>query len=209
MSGNELKQQRWVVGITGASGAIIGVTLCRFLLEKGIHVHLVITDAGWRVLGDELGWVASRKKEMLEDNFSPWLARLSYHPLQDIGASVASGSFRVNGMVIVPCSMGTLAAVAAGMSGNLLQRAADVTLKEGRRLIIMPRETPLSTIHLENLLRLSRLGVHVIPAMPAFYNQPETINDIVHYLVGKVLDSMQIKNQIYTRWGGEEDVIQS
>jgi len=194
---------RWIVGITGASGAVYGITLCRFLLEKGFHVHLIITDAGWRVLHDELGWNAAKRTEMLENHFAGYPGILNYHPVTDIGANIASGSYLVEGMVIVPCSMGSMAAIASGMSSNLLQRAADVILKEGRRLIIVPRETPLSTIHLENMLKLSKLGVRVIPAMPAFYNQPETIEDMVRFLVGKVLDSMQIDNQIYSRWGAD------
>lgn len=196
-------QKGWIVGITGASGAVYGIALCRFLLENGFRVHLIVTDAGWRVLQDELGWSASHRANAIEQHLGMWKTRLIYHPIGDIGASIASGSYPVEGMVVAPCSMGTLAAVASGMSGNLLQRAADVTLKEGRRLIIVPRETPLSTIHLENLLKLSRLGVRVIPAMPAFYNKPATIDDMVDFLVGKVLDSMQIDNGLYNRWGAE------
>ena len=193
--------RRWVVGITGASGVIYGVTLCRFLLKKGIYVHLIITEAGWRVLHDELGWNAAKRSEVLDEQFSEYRDRLTVHPIADIGASIASGSFRVDGMAIVPCSMGTLAALAHGLSGNLLERAADVTLKEGRKLILMPRETPLSAIHLENMLKLSRLGVSIVPAMPAFYSMPQSIDDMVRFLVGKVLDMMQIDNQLFDRWG--------
>ncbi|RKP57057.1 UbiX family flavin prenyltransferase [Cohnella endophytica] len=194
---------RWVVGITGASGAIYGVTLCRQLLAAGYHVHLVVTDAGWRVLKEELGWDASRRLDCLNEQFeyAPEEKRMTYHPLNDIGASIASGSFRCEGMTIVPCSMGTLSAIAAGASTNLLTRAADVMLKEGRPLLIVPRETPLHAIHLENMLKLARLGVRIIPAMPAFYNGPQSIEDIVNFLVGKVMDSMGIDNHIYKRWG--------
>lgn len=191
----------WVIGMTGASGAAYGELLCRHMLSLGHTVHLVISDAGWRVLHDELGWNASRRQETLELHFGGLPGKLIYHPVQDIGASIASGSFRTKGMVIVPCSMGTLSGIAHGSSDNLLERTADVMLKEGRRLIIVPRETPLHAIHLENMLKLAQLGVTVIPAMPAFYQQPKTLEDIVRFLVGKVLDSMEVEHELFTRWG--------
>jgi len=209
MAMNMKANNRWIVGITGASGAVYGVTLCRFLLENDFYVHLLITDAGWRVLQDELEWMPSRRAEMLEAHFGPWLERLEYHPIGDIGANIASGSYLVEGMVIVPSSMGSMAAIAAGMSNNLLQRAADVMIKENRKLILVPRETPFSTIHIENMLKLSKLGVRIIPAMPAFYNRPKTIDDLVRFQVGKVLDSMQIDNQIYDRWGADNGGFQA
>lgn len=204
MAVRQAERPRWIVGISGASGVIYGTTLCRFLLQNGFQVHLVITDAGWRVLKDELGWNAAKRAATLEAEFGQWSDQLIVHPISDIGASIASGSFQVEGMVIIPCSMGTLAALAHGLSNNLLQRAADVMLKEGRKLVIVPRETPLSTIHLENMVKLSKLGVRVIPAMPAFYNGPDSIEDMVGFLVGKVLDSMQIDNQLYNRWGADD-----
>lgn len=194
---------RWVVGITGASGAIYGVTLCQQLLAAGYHLHLVVSEAGWRVLKEELGWDASHRKDCLNRAFESALTelRMTYHPLNDIGASIASGSFRCEGMVIMPCSMGTLANIANGASTNLLTRAADVMLKEGRPLLLVPRETPLHAIHLENMLKLARMSVRIIPAMPAFYNGPQTIQDIVLFLVGKVMDSMGITHNLYKRWG--------
>lgn len=191
----------WVIGITGASGAAYGVRLCRFLLSQGLHIHLLITDAGWRVLKEELGWDASRRKETLEANLGGHPGTFEYHPIQDIGASTASGSFRTGGMVIIPCSMGTLSGIANGASDNLLERTADVMLKEGRPLLLVPRETPLHAIHLENMLKLARMGVRIIPAMPAFYQGPQTLEDIVDFMVGKVLDMMQIEHQLYKRWG--------
>ncbi|QJD82419.1 UbiX family flavin prenyltransferase [Cohnella herbarum] len=203
LSGQDQGPTRWVVGITGASGAIYGITLCRQLLQSGLHVHLVISDAGWRVLKEELGWDASHRLDGLNQHFENAVSegRMTYHPLNDIGASIASGSFRCEGMVIIPCSMGSLSAIANGSSNNLLTRAADVMLKEGRPLLIVPRETPLHAIHLENMLKLARLGVRMIPAMPAFYNGPQTLEDIVNFLVGKVMDSMGIEHNLYKRWG--------
>jgi flavin prenyltransferase len=191
----------WVVGITGASGAIYGVRLCQYMLEKGIPVHLIITEAGWRVLHDELDWNTAKRKETLEEHFGGLAGSYEYHPVSDIGATVASGSFRTKGMVIIPCSMGTLSGLAHGSSDNLLERAADVMLKEARKLILVPRETPLHAIHLENMLILSRMGVRMIPAMPAFYNRPATLDEMVNFLVGKVLDSMEIEHSLYRRWG--------
>jgi len=199
--------RRWVVGITGASGAPYGIKLVKELLAAGIHVHLVISDAGWRVLKEELGWDAAKRQDALAAAFegAAQEGKLTYHPLNDIGASIASGSFRAEGMVIIPCSMGSLAAIANGSSTNLLTRAADVMLKEGRPLLLVPRETPLSAIHLENMLKLARLGVRIIPAMPAFYNGPQTVEDIVGFLVGKVMDSMGIAHNLFRRWGESDE----
>jgi len=194
-------RKRWIVGITGASGSVYGVKLVNFLLRSEYEVHLVITDAGWRVLHDELGWNASRRREEVAGRFGWGEDRLVYHPVQDIGASIASGSYRTEGMVVVPCSMGTLSAVAHGSSGNLLERAADVILKENRRLLLVPRETPLSVIHLENMLRLARMGAAIIPAMPAFYQQPASLEELTDFMVGRILDSMNIEHDLYRRWG--------
>jgi 4-hydroxy-3-polyprenylbenzoate decarboxylase len=195
MSGN------WVIGITGASGAVYGVRLCRYMLEQGFTLHLIITEAGWRVLHDELDWNAGRRKESLEQHFGGFAGTYMYHPVADIGASVASGSYRTKGMVILPCSMGTLSGIAHGSSDNLMERTADVILKESRRLIIVPRETPLHAIHLENMLTLAKMGVRIIPAMPAFYNKPSSMEEMIDFMVGKVLDSMDIEHSLYKRWG--------
>lgn len=201
--------KRWVVGITGASGAVYGITLCRKLLEAGFHVHMVVSDAGWRVFKEELGWETARRAEVLEAAFGEAAecggGLFRYHPLGDIGASIASGSFRCEGMVVIPCSMGSLAAIAHGTSTNLLTRAADVMLKEGRPLLLVPRETPLNAVHLENMLKLARLGVKIIPAMPAFYNGPQSLEDVVGFMVGKVMDNMGISNNLYNRWGEGHD----
>ncbi|WP_438351272.1 UbiX family flavin prenyltransferase [Paenibacillus sp. FA6] len=196
------KKQRWIVGITGASGSIYGIRLIEALLASHVDVHIVISNAGWRVLHEELGWSSSDRESALKEKFGSYPGSYIYHPVADIGASIASGSFQVEGMIIVPCSMGTLSAVANGGSDNLLTRAADVMLKEGRPLIIVPRETPLHAIHLENMLKLSRLGVRMIPAMPAFYFHPETMDDLINFVVGKVLDSLRIDHQLFRRWEG-------
>ncbi|MZQ84401.1 UbiX family flavin prenyltransferase [Paenibacillus sp. 5J-6] len=195
----------WVVGITGASGAIYGIRLCQVMLDQGLDVHLIITEAGWRVLHDELDWQASKRKEMLQEHFGGRTGSFEHHPIADIGATVASGSFRTKGMVVIPCSMGTLSGIAHGSSDNLLERTADVMLKEGRKLILVPRETPLHAIHLENMLTLSRMGVRMLPAMPAFYNRPRSIEEMVDFLVGKVLDSMDIEHSLYRRWGDNHE----
>jgi flavin prenyltransferase len=191
----------WVIGMTGASGAAYGARLCRFLLSQGEHIHLFITDAGWRVLKEELGWDAAHRSDTLNEQLGGLPGQLTYHPIQDIGASTASGSFRTKGMVIIPCSMGTLSAIANGASDNLLERTADVMLKEGRPLILVPRETPLHAIHLENMLKLARMGVKLIPAMPAFYQHPQSVDDLIDFLVGKVLDIMDIEHELFKRWG--------
>lgn len=199
-------RKRWVVGITGASGALYGIQLIRSLIEAEQDVHLVITEAGWRVLKEELGWETTKRQQAIEAAFPGLIesGRLRLHPNADIGASIASGSFRVEGMIIMPCSMGTLASIAHGISDDLMTRAADVMLKEGRKLIIVPRETPLHAIHLENMLTLAKLGVKIIPAMPAFYYGPQTIHDMVKFLVGKVLDQLPLDHDLYRRWGDEQ-----
>ncbi|ACT01064.1 UbiX family flavin prenyltransferase [Paenibacillus sp. JDR-2] len=199
------RPKRWVVGITGASGAIYGIRLIEELLQANYVVHVVVTEAGWRVLKEELGWDTSRRQAALEQRFGEAVTagRLVFHPNADIGASIASGSFQVEGMAIVPCSMGSLASMARGISDDLLTRAADVMLKEGRKLIIVPRETPLHAIHLENMLTLARLGVRIIPAMPAFYYKPQSMDEMINFLVGKVLDSMSIEHQLFRRWGDD------
>lgn len=196
------KKQSWVVGITGASGCIYGTRLIETLLMANIDVHIVISNAGWRVLQEELGWSSTDREAILKEKFDGRPGSWIYHPVGDIGASIASGSFQVEGMVIVPCSMGTLSSVANGNSNNLMTRAADVMLKEGRPLVLVPRETPLHAIHLENMLKLSRLGVKIIPAMPAFYFQPQSMDDLINFVVGKVLDSVRIDHQLFKRWEG-------
>lgn len=200
-----LAKMHYIIGITGASGAIYGVRLIQCLLEADYHVHLIISDAGWRVLKEELGWNATKRQQAIEQAFGELAQHVTYHRNQDIGASIASGSFRVQGMAIMPCSMGTLSSIAHGASGNLMGRAADVMMKEGRPLLIVPRETPMHAIHLENMLKLANMGVRIVPAMPAFYYHPKTLDDMINFLVGKVLDCMHIDHQLFTRWGNSDE----
>ncbi|CAM3288248.1 MULTISPECIES: UbiX family flavin prenyltransferase [Saccharibacillus] len=195
--------RHWVVGITGASGSVYGIRLTEELLDLGFTVHLVVSNAGWRVFKEEMDFDASKREQELEHRFGGRAGRLVYHPVADIGASIASGSFRAEGMIVMPCSMGTLSSIAHGSSDNLMTRAADVMLKEGRPLVLVPRETPLHAIHLENMLKLARLGVKMVPAMPAFYHRPRTLEEIVDFLVGKVLDSVGIDHNLFKRWGEE------
>ncbi|ANE49016.1 aromatic acid decarboxylase [Paenibacillus swuensis] len=191
--------------MSGASGAPYGITIVQSLLSQGFTVHLLVTEAGWRVLKEEQGWDATRRPATLEEHFGGYPGKLKHHPMSDIGAGIASGSFRTEGMVIVPCSMGTLAAVANGLSDNLLERAADVMLKEARPLLLVPRETPLHAVHLENMLKLTQLGARLIPAMPAFYHGPQSLQDMVNFMAGKVLDAMRVEHELYRRWGATED----
>ncbi|UOE92343.1 UbiX family flavin prenyltransferase [Alkalihalobacillus sp. LMS39] len=193
----------YTVGITGASGAMYGVCLTQELLRQSYKVHLVITEAGWQVFKEELQLDTSDRGAVLDELFPLNREQLHYHHLHDYAAPIASGSYKNNGMFIIPCSMGTLSGIAHGASGNLLERTADVMLKEKRPLLLVPRETPLHQIHLENMLTISKVGGTIVPAMPGYYQQPKTIEDLVRFVVGKVLDSAGIEHQLFTRWGGD------
>jgi 4-hydroxy-3-polyprenylbenzoate decarboxylase len=185
-----------IVGITGATGAIYGVRILERLREAGAETHLVISRWGARTLLHETPY----SREQVES-----LASVAYAP-GDMGAAISSGSFRTDGMVIAPCSAKTLAAVAHGFGENLVHRAADVVLKERRRLVLVVREAPLSDIHLENMLKLSRMGAVVLPPMPAFYNRPRTVDDIVDHTVSRVLDQFGLDAGGSERWSGEMGV---
>ncbi len=195
-----MSNKRIVIGLTGASGAPYGLCLLEECLRQGHEVHLMVSEAGWRVLKEEQGWEVQKREQIFYERYKNLKGTLVYHPIKDIGASIASGSYPSDGMVIMPCSMGTMARIAQGISGNLMERTADVMLKEKKPLIIVPRETPLSAIHLENMLKLSHQGVHIVPAMPAFYCQPQTIEDMVRFVSGKVLDQLRIEHQLFRRW---------
>jgi 4-hydroxy-3-polyprenylbenzoate decarboxylase len=182
---------RVIVAITGANGVVYGKRLLEVLKGKN-EVHLIISRASEKLIEYEL----EITKKKLEE-----LANFVYDE-DDFSSPLASGSFVTDAMIIIPCSMKTLAGIAHGYSENLILRAADVTLKERRRLILVPRETPLSSIHLRNMLELSMQGVVIIPAMPAFYHRPKTIDDLVDFIVGKVLDSLGIYHELFKRWDG-------
>lgn len=200
-----MEPRHLVVAITGASGAIYGLRLGRELLRAGRRVTILISSAGFAVLREECGldWQGSTDQVLrhLREHFEFNGPELAYYAASDLMAPVASGSAAPDAMVVCPCSMGNLARIACGNSGNLLERTADVMLKEGRTLVLVPRETPLNAIHLENMLKLARLGVRLVPAMPAFYQQPASVDDMVNFVVGKVLDTLAIKHSLFKRWG--------
>ncbi len=185
-----------VMGITGASGSVYSKRIIEVLLEKGYYLHIICTDNGKKVMKYETSidieeWVGALKKEY---------TNVKLENINDMFSSVASGSYKYDAVLILPCSMGTLAEISNGYAKNLLTRAADVALKENRKLIIVPRETPLNAIHLENMLKLSRLGVTIIPAMPGFYHIPKTIEELVDFVVGKILDNLSIENDLFKKW---------
>ncbi len=173
------------------------------LESSGLRLHVVMSEAAMRVLAEEEGIKLSPGQLSSIALIGRESEHITFYPVKDIGASLASGSFPVTGMVICPCSMETVAAVANGISMNLLQRAADVTIKERRPLILVPRETPLSAIHLENMLKLSRLGVAIVPAMPGFYHQPQTIEELIDMQVMKITDQMGLSIDLVKRWKAE------
>ncbi len=193
--------KRIIVGITGASGSAYFLRVMEALSRQELEIHLIASEQGRKVLTYETGavleekarlWSGGKAKIVLEDNgnmFSP----------------VASGSFRCDAMVILPCSMSTVAEIACGITKTLLTRAADVMIKEKRRLVLVPRETPLSTVHLRRMAELSELGVTILPAMPGFYGHPQTLDEIVGFVAGKVLDSLEIENDCYQRWEGNHE----
>jgi 4-hydroxy-3-polyprenylbenzoate decarboxylase len=200
---------RFFVGITGASGHAYTEALIRSLVVAGHDVDVSITGAGAKVLRHELGVEAGEHGELLSHNLGTWLgadvaARVRAFRSDAVEAPPSSGTSLTGGVILCPCSMGTLARVSVGFSSNLVERAADVALKEGRRLVLVPRETPLSVVHLENLLRMAQLGAIVLPAMPGFYHHPRTKDDLVHHVVGKILDRLGVENAVGARWKGLE-----
>jgi flavin prenyltransferase len=194
-----------VLAMTGASGTPYGVRLLETLLNTGRTVHLVISPAGTEVIEQELNLRIDLK------HFGPTglvpkgvdVSRLHYHHYQDFRAGIASGSFLTAGMVVCPCSMGTVAAIAHGTSGNLIHRAADVHLKERRKLVLVPRETPLGIVQLRNLTAVAEAGAVVLPASPAFYTLPKTLNDMVDFVVGRICDQLGVEHELLKRWGDD------
>ncbi len=191
----------YVIGITGASGSIYGIRLIRELALKKHLVDVVITSAGKMVMKEELGVPGFEKPDKL--GLSKIRNRIRVWENDNFEAPFMSGSSAPEAVIIIPCSVGKLAAVANGISGNLLERTADVALKERRPLILVVRETPLSLIHLENMVKVARAGAQMLPAMPAFYNHPKTIDDMVNFVVGKVLNLLRIEHNLFEGWRKE------
>lgn len=188
--------RRLIVAITGATGTIFGVRLLQMLQGTTIETHLVMSRWAARTLVHETQYTVEQVQQLAA----------AVYPLGDQGAAISSGSFLTLGMVVVPCSVRTLAAIAHGMGDNLIHRAADVILKERRKLVLAVREAPLSEIHLENMLKLSRMGVVIVPPVPAFYNRPQTIDDVVNYTVARLLDQLDIHVDVRNRWTGDMEV---
>ena len=199
--------QRVAIGVTGASGALYATRTVAALLERGVHIELVVSDYGRRLLRDELGDEASidRLTAFLSGKYGPGVAggTLTLHSNRDLGATIASGSHGCSGMAIVPCSMKTLAAVAHGLSRSLVERAADVMLKERRRLVIVPRETPMSLPQLRNMVLCAEAGAMILPAMPAFYQLPKTLDDLADFMAGKILSALGFEHELYPPWTGQ------
>ncbi len=201
------------IGISGASGTIYAIRTLQFLLENNYKVDLVISDGALKVAQSEINLDLSQNPEILKEQVLSYLENCSKKKIQraflnvwsnnDISAPIASGSYRTLGMVIIPASMGTVSAIANGSSDNLLTRAADVCLKERKKLVLVPREMPYSTIHLENLLKLSHAGVIVAPASPAFYHNPSELEHVIDFVVGKTLDLFGIDHNLFKRWKEE------
>jgi len=195
------------IGITGASGSIYAQRLLLLLNESSDvgRIDLVISQAGIRVVAEELGIkVAGTDSRVVRDLIGQESEKVLLHPASDIGATIASGSYLSDAMVIIPCSMGSLGAIASGITRDLIHRAADVMLKENRLLILAPRETPLNVIHLENMLKLARLGVRIIPLMPSFYHHPKTIDDLIDHFIHRLLDHLGVSHEQQTRWKGSK-----
>ncbi len=202
-----VRGRRVAVGVTGASGAIYAVRTIAALLEQGCRVDLVVSDYGRRLLAEEVG------ADVRLDGLQAYLATrygaavstgaIVMHSNKDLGSALASGSHRCDSMVIVPCSMKTLAGVAHGLSHSLIERAADVMLKEKRRLIVVPRETPMSLPDLRNMVTCAEAGAMVLPAMPAFYQKPQTIDDLAAFIAGKILNALGFEQDLFPAWKGE------
>ena len=184
--------KRIIVAITGATGAIFGVRTLEALREAEVETHLVLSKWGQQTVEHETGLKLADLQALAS----------VVHGTGNMAATISSGSFRTEGMIVAPCSMRTAAAIAHGYGENLVHRAADVVLKERRKLVLVPRETPLSEVHLENLLKLARLGVHIVPPMPAFYNRPASLDDMVNHIVARLLDQFDIDASFARRWDG-------
>jgi len=200
----DTQKQIVTVGVTGASGAILAKKMLALLEEDArvARVHLVITEAGQRLFAEELGITSGDLKQLPSRILGHTVAKIDVLPNKDVGASIASGSYAVDAMVVIPCSMGTLGAIANGISDDLVARAADVMLKEGRKLVLCVRDTPFNRVHLENMLRAQQAGAVIMPAVPAFYHQPKTIEDLVIQYVCRVLAQIGLSQEKMYRWAG-------
>jgi len=202
-----MNQKPFIVAITGASGSIYGLRFVQVITELGHPITLTVSEAARTVMWEELGieWTNLKDSQILCELFDPKARELiSYYPHDDFTAPIASGSYPTRGMVVIPASTSTFSRIANGISQSLIERAAECTIKEARRLVIVPRETPLSAIHLENLLKLARLGVRVAPAIPAFYSGAQKVEELVDFVIGKTLDQLDIGHALYRRWTGSE-----
>ena len=197
---------RTTVAITGASGAIYALRTLRALLMNGDEVHLIVSGFGWMLLREEAGFEGKQAEfeDFLADSYGADIAngRVIVHQIGNMAAPVASGSVDLRGMVVVPCSMKYLANIAHGASGNLIERAADVTLKERRPLILVPRETPMNLIHLRNMTAAAEAGAAILPAMPAFYQKPETFDDLADFIAGRILNLLGMGHDLFPPWTG-------
>ncbi len=186
-----------IVGISGASGAMLGERFVKHLLDAGHEAHVILSDGGAQVMKEEMGI----------SNFKTHFGKakgLTLYPANDFAARVSSGSAKMDAMVVVPCSLSSVGAIANGITMNLLHRSASVCIKEKRPLVLVPRESPLSPIHLKNLLYLSEIGVHIVPATTAFYHKPKTIEDMVDFTIGRVLDLLKIDHELIQRWKSDD-----
>jgi flavin prenyltransferase len=200
----DTQKQIVTVGVTGASGAILAQRTLVLLEEDArvARVHLVVTEAGQRLFAEELGLSAGDLKQLPSRILGRPAAKIEILPNKDVGASIASGSYVVDSMVVIPCSMGTLGTIASGISDDLVARASDVMLKEGRKLVLCVRDTPFNRVHLENMLRAQQAGAVIMPAVPAFYHHPKTIDDLVTQYVCRVLAQIDLPQEKMYRWAG-------
>ena len=200
----ETQKQIVTVGVTGASGAILAQKILALLEEDArvARVHLVVTEAGQRLFAEELGISAGDLKQLPNRILGHPVGKIDVLPNKDVGASIASGSYLVDSMIVIPCSMGTLGAIANGIADDLVARAADVMLKEGRKLVLCVRDTPFNRVHLENMLRAQQAGAVIMPAVPAFYHHPKTIDDLVTQYVCRVLAQISLPQDAMYRWAG-------
>lgn len=200
-----MNQRPFVIAITGASGSLYGLRFVRAITELGHPIALTISEAARIVMHEELGIdIPDLKNPVFLSNLFPAesLPLISYYHYSDLTAPIASGSYPTRGMIVIPASTTCFSKIAAGISDTLVERAAECTIKEGRRLVLVPRETPLSALHLEHLLKLARIGVRIVPAIPGFYSGAQKVDELIDFVVGKALDQFEVEHMLYARWTG-------